>query len=289
MPLLDGLIGSPSLLAFATLLLGLCVGSFLNVVILRLPEMMQREWRRECRTLLELPPDAEAPPLSLVRPASRCPGCGAAIRPWHNIPVASWLWLRGRCAACGARISVQYPLVEAVTGVLSASCAWHFGWGPALGGALVLTWFLIALTVIDLRTQLLPDSLTLFLLWLGLVFSLARVFSTPQASIIGATAGYLSLWTVYHLFRLLTGKEGLGHGDFKLLAALGAWLGWKALPLTILVSSSMGALVGIGLLVFRGHDRNVPIPFGPYLAAAGWIMLVWGPGLTSRWLGVAPG
>jgi len=285
MPLIEGLSSSPGFLAFAVLLLGLCIGSFLNVVILRLPEMMQREWRRECRSLLELPAEAEAAPLSLVTPASRCPGCGAAIRPWQNIPVVSWLWLRGRCAACGAPISVQYPLVEAATGALSAFCAWHFGWGAPLAAALVLTWALVALTVIDLRTQLLPDSITLPLLWLGLLLSLGGVFTTPQASIVGAVAGYLSLWSMYHLFRLLTGKEGMGYGDFKLFAAIGAWLGWKALPLTILMSSFVGALVGIGLLVFRRHDRNVPIPFGPYLAVAGWIMLIWGQDLVAFWLG----
>jgi len=287
MPLLDGLGHSPAFLAFAVLLLGLCVGSFLNVVIHRLPLMLERDWRHECRTLLELPAEPEPSPLSLVRPASRCPSCGAAIRPWQNIPVVSWLALGGRCAACRAPISLQYPLVEAVTGLLSAWCAVRFGWGAPLAAALVLTWALVALTVIDLRTQLLPDAITLPLLWLGLLLSLGSVFVAPQASIIGAAAGYLSLWLVYHAFRLATGKEGMGHGDFKLLAALGAWFGWQALPLIVLLSSFAGALVGLGLILLRGHDRNVPIPFGPYLALAGWIFLVGGRGLTDAWLHLA--
>jgi leader peptidase (prepilin peptidase)/N-methyltransferase len=284
MPLLDGLVHSPGYLAFAVLLLGLCVGSFLNVVIHRLPLMLEREWRRECRTLLALEPEAAVPPLSLVRPASRCPSCQAPIRPWHNVPVVSWLMLRGRCAACRAPISAQYPLVEAATGLLSLVCALRFGWGPALGAALVLTWALVALTVIDLRTQLLPDGITLPLLWLGLLLSTAGIFVRPSASIIGAAAGYLSLWGVYHVFRLITGKEGMGYGDFKLLGALGAWFGWKALPMIVLLSSVVGAVVGLGLILLRGHDRNVPIAFGPYLAMAGWIVLVGGHQLSTAWL-----
>ena len=284
MSLLDGLGHSPGFLAFAVLLVGLCVGSFLNVVIHRLPLMLERDWRRECRSLLALEAAPEDAPLSLVRPASRCPSCQAPIRARHNIPVVSWLWLRGRCASCRAPISVQYPLVEAVTGALSLGCALKFGWNPALGAALVLTWALVALTVIDLRTQLLPDSITLPLLWLGLLLSIPGTFVKPSASIIGAAAGYLSLWGVYHVFRLVTGKEGMGYGDFKLLAALGAWFGWQALPLIVLLSSVAGATVGLGLILLRGHDRNVPIPFGPYLAIAGWIVLVGGKELGSAWL-----
>jgi leader peptidase (prepilin peptidase) / N-methyltransferase len=284
MPLLDGLSHSPGFLVFATALLGLCVGSFLNVVGYRLPLMMQHDWRRECRQLLELEPEPEGERFSLVRPGSKCPSCKAAIKPWHNLPVIGWLWLRGKCAACGARISVQYLVVEAVTGVASAWCALHFGWGLPLACALVLTWSLVALTVIDLNSQLLPDSITLPLLWLGLLLSLAHVFApTPASSIVGAAAGYLSLWSVYHLFRLLTGKEGMGYGDFKLLAALGAWFGWSALPLLILLSSLVGAVVGLGLILIKGHDRNVPIPFGPYLALAGWIVLIGGTRLTGAW------
>ena len=284
MPLLDGLAHSPAFLAFAVLLLGLCVGSFLNVVVHRLPQMLERDWRRECRSLLALEPAAEDLPLSLVRPGSRCPACQTPIRPWHNIPVLSWLWLRGRCASCQARISAQYPLVEAITGALSVCCALKFGWTPALGAALVLTWALIALTVIDLRTQLLPDSLTLPLLWLGLLLSVQGTFVRPVPSIVGAAAGYLSLWGVYHVFRMVTGKEGMGYGDFKLLAALGAWFGWQALPMIVLLSSVAGAVVGLGLILLRGHDRNVPIPFGPYLAIAGWIVLMGGKELGQLWL-----
>jgi len=284
MPLIDGLAHSPGWLAFATLLVGLCVGSFLNVVAHRLPQMLERDWRRECRTLLALEPEPEPAPLSLVRPASRCPACGAAIKPWHNIPVVSWLALRGRCGSCAAPISVQYPLVEALTGLLSAYCALRFGWGAQLAAALALTWALVALSAIDLRTQLLPDAITLPLLWLGLLLSLRGTFVLPAASIVGAAAGYLSLWLVYHAFRLATGKEGMGHGDFKLLAALGAWFGWQALPMLVLLSAVVGAIVGIGLIVLRGHDRNVPIPFGPYLALAGWLVLVGGRDLADAWL-----
>jgi leader peptidase (prepilin peptidase)/N-methyltransferase len=284
-PLLDGLSHSPAFLAVATLLLGLCVGSFLNVVAHRLPPMLEREWRRECRALLSLEAEPETTPaVSLVRPGSRCPSCGAAIRPWHNVPVLSWLALRGRCASCAAPISVQYPLVEAATGLLSAYCAVRFGWGLPLAAALAMTWALVALTVIDLRTQLLPDAITLPLLWLGLLLSIPGTFVKPSASIVGAAAGYLSLWLVYHGFRLATGKEGMGHGDFKLLAALGAWFGWQALPMIVLLSSAAGAIVGAALILLRGHDRNVPIPFGPYLALAGWVTLVGGRDLVDAWL-----
>ena len=284
MTLLDGLAHSPGFLVFATVVLSLCVGSFLNVVITRLPAMMEREWRRECRVLLELAPAADEAPLTLWRPASRCPQCQAAIRPWHNVPVLGWLWLRGRCASCGKAISPQYPIVEACAGLLGGYCAWRFGWSAQLLPALLLTWALLALTVIDLRTQLLPDSITLPLLWLGLLLSLGGVFVKPSASIAGAAAGYLVLWGMYHLFRLATGKEGMGYGDFKLLAALGAWFGWQALPLVIILSSVVGAIVGIGLIVFRGHDRATPIPFGPYLAGAGWLVLVGGADLSAAWL-----
>ena len=284
MPLLDGLSHSPVALAVAVLLLGLCVGSFLNVVILRLPLMLENGWRRECRDLLALEPGPAEAPLSLVSPASRCPRCQAPIRPWHNIPVVSWLVLRGRCASCRAPISIQYPLVEALTGVLSMACALRFGWSGALVFALLLTWALTALAVIDLRTQLLPDVITLPLLWLGLLAAIGGTFAKPPAAIIGAVAGYLSLWAVYHVFRWVTGKEGMGHGDFKLLAALGAWFGWKALPMIVLLSSIAGATVGLGLILLRKHDRNVPIPFGPFLALAGWIVLMGGRDLATAWL-----
>jgi leader peptidase (prepilin peptidase)/N-methyltransferase len=284
MPLLDGLVHSPAYLSSVVLLLGLCVGSFLNVVIHRLPLMLERDWRRECRTLLSLENAPAEPPLTLMLPASRCPSCQAPIRPWHNVPVVSWLVLRGRCAACRAPISVQYPLVEAATGLLSVACALRFGWGAQLGAALVLTWALVALSVIDLRTQLLPDTITLPLLWLGLLLSIGGSFSRPPAAIIGAAAGYLSLWSIYHVFRWVTGKEGMGYGDFKLLAALGAWFGWKALPMIVLLSSVVGAVIGLSLILLRGHDRNVPIPFGPFLALAGWIVLIGGRDLSTAWL-----
>jgi len=287
MTLIEGLHSSPVFLVALTAVLGLLIGSFLNVVILRLPRMMETAWKRESRELLGLAPEVEAP-LSLMQPPSCCPSCGASVRPWQNVPVLSWLLLRGRCAACKAPISVQYPLVEAVCGILSAVCAWHFGWGPQLAGALLLTWALLALTVIDLRTMLLPDSITLPLLWLGLAFALGGGgFVDLRAAVIGAMAGYLSLWSVYHLFRLATGKEGMGYGDFKLLAALGAWLGWQALPMVILLASVVGATVGIGLVVLRRHGRDVPIPFGPYLAAAGWLALLWGDTLKSAYFGIA--
>ena len=280
--LIDALATQPLFLGVATTLLGLLVGSFLNVVILRLPRMLEADWKSEARDLLELP--AEAKPgrkMSLTHPASCCPGCGAAIRPWQNIPVISWLALRGRCANCKTGISIQYPLVELVSAVMSAVCVWRFGWSPQLAAALLFSWTLIALTVIDLRETILPDDLTLPLMWIGLALSTVGVFVEMSASIWGAIAGYLSLWSIYHLFRIATGKHGMGYGDFKLIAALGAWFGATALPLMLLLSSVVGAVVGLSLIVFRKHDRNVPIPFGPYLAGAGWLMLIWGDALSG--------
>jgi leader peptidase (prepilin peptidase) / N-methyltransferase len=287
-------------------LLGLLVGSFLNVVIHRLPIMMDRDWRRHCDELNAASVDhspgsteqkAHEPPVpddsrfNLLTPRSRCPACRAPIHAWQNIPVVSYLLLRGRCAACGVHISTRYPLVELISGVLSALVAWRFGFSWELLAALLFTWSLIALSGIDIDHQLLPDSITLPLLWLGLLISLAyssqESFSIPvdpRTSIIGATAGYLSLWSVYHLFRLLTGKEGMGYGDFKLFAVFGAWCGWQMLLLIILIAASVGAVVGIALIVLRRHGRDVPIPFGPYLAAAGWIALMWGPELIDRYL-----
>jgi leader peptidase (prepilin peptidase) / N-methyltransferase len=278
MAFLDALREMPGFLLFSVTLLGLIVGSFLNVVALRLPKMMEQSWRAECRELLELPTEPK-PALSLLSPPSTCPGCGARIRARHNIPIVSWLILRGRCANCSAPISLQYPIVEAVTGLLSAVVAHHFGWGPQLLPALVLTWTLIALTVIDLRTMLLPDDLTLPLLWLGLLLALGPVFASLEDAVIGAAAGYLSLWSVFHVFKLITGKEGMGYGDFKLFAVFGAWLGWQALPMIILLASVVGAAVGIGLIVAQRMGKEVPIPFGPYLAGAGWLALLWGQDL----------
>lgn len=268
-------------------LLGLCIGSFLNVVIHRLPKMLEQEWHAQCADLRgEIPPPASEA-LTLSTPRSRCPACGHQISVLENIPLISYLLiLKGKCAGCGAGISPRYPIVEAATGLLSAYTAWHFGPTLAMVGALLLVWSLIALAAIDLDTQLLPDSITLPLLWLGIAFNLAGAFVDLPTSIIGAMAGYLALWSVYWLFKLTTGKEGMGYGDFKLLAALGAWLGWQMLPAIILLSSVVGAIVGISLIVAARHGRNVPIPFGPYLAAAGVIALFWGPQLTNHYLGL---
>lgn len=273
MGLAEALAGHPALLIASTALLGLLVGSFLNVVIHRLPKMMEQRWQAEAREMLGLDAVA-APALSLMRPASRCPACGAPIKAWQNIPVVSWLALRGRAACCGARISARYPLVELLTGLAAAACAWRFGYGPELVGALLLSFCLIALAFIDLDTQLLPDSITLPLLWAGLLFALVGGLVPLREAVIGAMAGYLSLWLVFWAFKLATGKEGMGYGDFKLLAALGAWLGWAALPQIILLSSIVGAIAGIALIAFRRQQRGAAMPFGPFLAAAGWLALM---------------
>lgn len=266
-------------------LLGLFVGSFLNVVIHRLPRMMERDWHVQAAELRgeEVQPTER---FNLATPRSRCPHCGHLIGALENIPVLSYLVLRGRCGHCGARISLRYPIVEAITALLSGYAAWHFGFGLAAAGALLFIWTMVALAFIDIDTQLLPDDLTLPLLWLGLLFNLGDTFTDLPSAVIGAMAGYLALWSVYWLFKLVTAKEGMGYGDFKLLAAIGAWLGWSLLPLTILLSSLVGAVVGITLIVLARHGRNVPIPFGPYLAAAGIIALFWGELLTSRYLGL---
>jgi leader peptidase (prepilin peptidase)/N-methyltransferase len=280
------LFADPALFALAAGLFGLMVGSFLNVVIHRLPIMMERDWAVQCAELrAESPPVFEA--LSLARPRSRCPKCGHSISALENIPIISWLLLHARCKGCAAPISFRYPLIEALTGLLFALAGWHFGFTVAGLGALVFVAALIALTGIDFDTQLLPDDITLPLLWLGLTLNAFSVYTDLKSAVIGAMAGYLSLWGVYWSFKLITGKEGMGYGDFKLLAALGAWLGWQMLPLTILLSSFVGAVVGIALMVFARHGRNVPIPFGPYLAAAGAIALVWGKPLTLAYLGVS--
>jgi leader peptidase (prepilin peptidase)/N-methyltransferase len=265
-------------------LLGLIVGSFLNVVIHRLPLMMEREWQSQCAELRgEAAPAHEL--LSLARPRSRCPSCGHAISALENIPVLSWLVLRGRCSACKAPISMRYPLTEALTGLLTLYAALHFGPGWQAAGAILVIWCLVALTFIDFDTQLLPDSITLPLIWAGLLFNLSGTFTDLHSSVIGAMAGYLSLWLVYWAFKVSTGKEGMGYGDFKLLSALGAWLGWQLLPLIILLSSLVGAIVGILLIVLAKRGRSVPIPFGPYLAAAGLLALFWGRELTQTYLG----
>ena len=274
----------PVLFAALCAMLGLFVGSFLNVVIHRLPKMMERDWQLQAAELRGEPvPHIEH--FNLATPRSRCPHCGHLITAIENIPLISYLALRGRCGHCGAGIGKRYPIVEVFSALLSGYAGWHFGSGLAAMAALLFIWTLLALAFIDIDTQLLPDDLTLPLLWLGLLFNLGDTFTDLSSAVIGAMAGYLVLWAVYWLFKLATGKEGMGYGDFKLLAAIGAWLGWQILPLTLLLSSLVGALVGIALIVFAQHGRNVPIPFGPYLAAAGVIALFWGEALTSHYLG----
>jgi leader peptidase (prepilin peptidase)/N-methyltransferase len=273
----DLLLNTPVLFILLIGIIGLLVGSFLNVVIYRLPVMMQRQWRSDCQSYLELPADAENTEVfNLSRPLSRCPSCKAPIKPYQNIPVLSYVLLKGQCANCGLAISKRYPLIEAFTAILSMFVAWHFGYSVQAGFALLLTWSLVALSFIDIDHQLLPDSITLPMLWLGLLLSVFSVFVDANTSIIGAVAGYLALWTVYQLFKLATGKEGMGYGDFKLLALFGAWLGWQVLPVIILLSSLVGAVIGVSMIVFGGHERGKPIPFGPYLAAAGWLAMLWG-------------
>jgi len=280
-----GTFAHPTVFPWLCLVLGLCVGSFLNVVIYRLPKIMQRDWELQCAELRGEKP-AEQEPFNLARPRSRCPACAHPISALQNIPVASYIALGGKCAACGTRISPRYPLVESLSGIASAYAAWHFGFGLAAFAAMVFLWCLIALAFIDFDTQLLPDSITLPLVWAGLLLNLAGVFTDLGSAVVGAAAGYLSLWSVYWGFRLITGKEGMGFGDFKLLAAVGAWLGWQMLPLVVLASSFVGAVVGISLMLFAKHGRNVPIPFGPYLAVAGVVALFWGQGLNQHYLGL---
>jgi leader peptidase (prepilin peptidase) / N-methyltransferase len=264
--------------------LGLLVGSFLNVVILRLPARMAAAWRQEARDVLELQADATPLPPGIVREPSHCPHCKHPLSALDNIPLFGWLLLRGRCRYCQAKISIQYPLVELLSGVLSAVIVWKFGPSWAALAGLALTWTLIALSGIDFRTQLLPDQLTFPLLWLGLLLSLLPMFVTAPASILAAAIGYLSLWSVYWAFKLLTGKEGMGHGDFKLLAALGAWMGPVALLPIILLSSLIGALVGGTLIALRKHEREIPMPFGPFIAAAGWVWFVAGADLLQGYM-----
>ena len=263
---------------------GLVIGSFLNVVIHRLPRMLEREWRSECRDLLGLESERPDESLTLASPGSRCPACHAAIRPWHNIPVLGYLWLRGRCADCHSPIGLRYPAVELLTGVAIALVAARFGLTAEAVAAALLTGSLIALAAIDLDHRLLPDRITLPLLWLGLLLSLSGLFATPTDAIIGAAAGYGALWIVFQGFRLATGKEGMGFGDFKLLAVFGAWLGWQALPLIVLIASFAGILIGGGYLLLSGQGRSQPLPFGPFLAVAGWIALMWGEAINRFYL-----
>jgi len=271
--------------------LGLMVGSFLNVVIHRLPKMMELTWQQQCAEInveaSHVHSGGESAPITrynIVVPRSSCPHCNHAISAWENIPIVSFLVLRGKCKSCGAPISPRYPIVEAASGILCAFAAYHFGFGWTVFGALLLIWGLLALTAIDLDTQLLPDDITIPLLWVGLLFNVFGIFTDLHSAVTGGMVGYLTLWSVYWTFKLTTGKEGMGYGDFKLLAALGAWLGWQMLPLIILLSSLVGAVVGLVMIVAFKHGRNIPIPFGPYLAGGGLIALFWGQTLTHNYL-----
>ncbi len=278
---------SPWLFYATVFFTGLCVGSFLNVVAFRLPVIMDREWKRECHQFLELDEpefDDYTHALGLSLPASACPACGHTIRFWENIPVLSYLLLRGKCSACDSAISIQYPLIEILTAVASIIVAWHFGITLQTPAMLIFTWILIALVLIDIKKQLLPDNITLPLMWLGIFISLFNLFINLQGSIIGAIAGYLVLWSVFQLFKLVTGKEGMGYGDFKLLAALGAWGGYTLLPQIILISSVIGSIFGISMILLKLTRKQQPIPFGPYLAIAGWIALMWGDKINQQYL-----
>lgn len=293
MSLLHVLQNQAAMLAAVCALIGLIVGSFLNVVIHRLPKMLERDWDGQAAELLEQKNladvakklrSADTARYNLMTPASACPHCSHKIRAYENIPIISYVFLRGRCSSCKAPISIRYPIIEAISGVLAAYIGWRFGFTLAMAAALVFAWSLVALTAIDIDTQLLPDDITLPLLWVGLLVNLNNGFTPLPLAVIGTVAGYLSLWSVYWLFKLTTGKEGMGYGDFKLLAAIGAWLGWKMLPIVILLSSLVGAIVGIALIVFTRHGRNTPIPFGPYLAAAGLMALFWGETINRTYL-----
>ncbi|PZW63845.1 leader peptidase (prepilin peptidase)/N-methyltransferase [Pseudomonas sp. URMO17WK12:I1] len=284
MTVIDFLAGNTPAFVSCALIIGLLVGSFLNVVIHRLPKMMLRDWRIQAREVLELPAEPAGETYNLVMPNSSCPHCQHEIRPRENIPVLSYMFLRGKCAGCKAKISLRYPLVELACGLISAYVAWHFGFGWQAAGMLVLAWGLLAMSLIDADHQLLPDALVLPLLWLGLIANNFGLFTSPEDALWGAVAGYLSLWSVFWLFKLVTGKEGMGYGDFKLLAMLGAWGGWQILPLTILLSSVVGAVLGVIMLRLRDTSTSTPIPFGPYLAIAGFIALLWGKQITAGYL-----
>ena len=286
MLILEYLQATPLAFVVACTLLGLIVGSFLNVVILRLPVIMERDWRVQCHELLELEHNTEpTEKFNLVTPRSRCPSCGHQITAFENIPVLSWIALRGRCRGCKTRISWRYPCIELLTGLLTGAVALRLGFGEQAAAGMLLTWALVALSVIDFDTQYLPDSITMPFLWTGLGINVFNVFTRPEDAIVGAIAGYGVLWVVFQAFRLATGKDGMGFGDFKLLAVLGAWFGWITLPLVIFLSSALGALVGVALILLRGHDRRIPIPFGPYLALSGWIAMLWGADIMAWYLG----
>lgn len=296
MTLLDLVRQNPVIFYGVVAFVSLMIGSFLNVVIHRLPIMMERAWREGLEELSEgnvtTEPDDPTPvtekpeSFNLAVPRSRCPSCGKEISAWQNIPIISYLMLGGKCASCKTPISKRYPIVEFVTMALSLLVAWQLGPTPQAALGIIVTWFFVAMTMIDFDHQLLPDSLTLPLMWIGLLAALIPVFTDLQSAVIGAAAGYMILWLVYQLFRLVTGKEGMGFGDFKLLAAIGALLGWQALPVVILLSSVVGAVVGVAIIAVTGRDKNIPIPFGPYLAAAGWIAMLWGDGLSNWYYGL---
>jgi leader peptidase (prepilin peptidase)/N-methyltransferase len=294
MDVINFIAGIPLFYMILAFVVGLMIGSFLNVVIYRLPVMLEHEWKQQCSEIMNLDPVAETARFNLLTPASRCPSCGYRITIAQNIPILSYLLLHGKCAACSARISPRYPVVELLTGIVSFLVVWRFGFTLEALAALFLSWTLIALSGIDLDHKLLPDSLTLLLLWTGLLISLTSklvsaetLFINPVDSIAGAVIGYLALWSVYQLFLLITGKEGMGYGDFKLLAALGAWLGYQQLPLIIFFSALVGALAGIIMIVTLGRDRQIPIPYGPYLAAAGWVALMWGSDISAYYFHIA--
>ncbi|MGH6635411.1 MAG: prepilin peptidase [Gammaproteobacteria bacterium] len=291
MPVIADLHSNPALFITIMVCLGLMMGSFLNVVIHRLPIMMEREWRAQCRELMgqDNAPDGTGARYDLIFPRSQCPHCGHSLGVLENIPLFSYAALGGKCRACRAKISLRYPLVELLSALLAGMVAWHFGFTWQAAGAALLSWALIGLSAIDFDQRLLPDAITLPFLWLGLLLNLFDVYTDLPSAVVGVMAGYFSLWSVYMLFKLLTGKEGMGHGDFKLLAMLGAWMGWQVLPLVVVLSSIVGAVVGTVLIVLRLRVRTAAIPFGPYLAAAGWIALLWGEGFTQTYLQWATG
>ncbi|MBQ0712986.1 MAG: prepilin peptidase [Porticoccus sp.] len=274
----------PTLVIAASFIFGLLIGSFLNVVIYRLPLQLSASWRRESLDFLGMEPDPQAANINIVAPASHCPKCGTEVKPWQNIPVFSYLLLKGKCSNCATSISLQYPLIEIACALITTFVVYHYGLTSTGFLVLLFSWSLLALTGIDFNEQLLPDNITLPLLWLGLLINTHDTFASLNDAVIGAAAGYLCLWWIFWVFKLLTGKEGMGHGDFKLLAALGAWVGWQQLLLIVLLSSLVGAVVGIAMIAFLGRDKQIPIPFGPYLAAAGWITLVWGDMITGHYL-----
>lgn len=287
MEFLVNIANSPPLYLSCVVIVGLCVGSFLNVIIYRVPIILEREWQKEAKHILDIDPagnSEDSETFNLAYPNSRCPHCGHAIKPYENIPVISWIFLKGKCSKCSAPISLRYPAIELFTGILSGFVAYQFGFSVAAAAAVLLSWFLIALTMIDYDHQLLPDNMTLPLMWLGLILNYFGVFTDLGSALWGAIAGYGTLWLVYWAFKLTTGKQGMGYGDFKLLAALGAWLGWQLLPVIIILSSLVGALLGIGMILFMGRDRSKPIPFGPFLAIAGGIALIYGQQLTQWYI-----